>query len=336
MPGSRHFFVTDNSEEVLLDGTKWERFAVEHCERFAGQEERGAEGRRHFQIYFQVKGRKTFEWIHKTLGIDNAWIKNCESAPKSWDYCTKSDSRVDGGWSFILGERPGGQGSRSDLSDLKRALDSGGMGEAFDSNFSSAVKYTRGCQEYLKLKLGGHRRDSKTTVWVFVGEAGCGKSSLAHALAAHFGLELYVKPCSEKWFDHYDPLVHKAVLLDDFTGWIPFNQLLAVMDRGQCFVEQKGTTVPFLAEHLFITSNVPWEKWYDWEKKSKEALRRRIDYEWLGNFQVNYVNVGNGVQLGEPAQGPKCPVIEGGHLGFTPLYHGKGKWELDEIEIVED
>lgn len=344
--GSRHFCVTDYGRVLdpalpdvrTLDGTRWEQFARDNCECFRGQLERGAKsGRLHYQIYFKVKGRKTFEQVKALLGFTDIKIQGAKSAGASWSYCSKAHTRVDGGWEYSLGEAPAGQGSRSDLGDLKRALDAGGLVGAFDSEFSSAVKFARGCQLYLSTKLGSYSRAGKTKVWVFTGAPGCGKSSLATKLAAHFGCELYVKPCSEKWFDHYDPLRHKAVLLDDFTGWIPYNQLLAISDRGQCYVEVKGGTMPFLAEHLFITSNVPWNKWYDWEKKSPDAFKRRIDFEWLGDFHQPIVNVGNGAVIDLTAgQSPKCPVILGGHLDFTPLYHGNGEWELDEIVIEEE
>lgn len=335
--GSKHFFITDNSK--ILDGPGWQLFAREYCECFTGQEELGGKtGNLHFQIYFKTKERHTFDWVKKTRGINELHLEACKSAAGSWDYCSKPESRVDGGWSFTLGERPTGQGARNDLSDLKRALDSGGLGGAFEECFSSAVKYTRGCQTYLGTKLGQHRRDHKTTCWVFTGAAGCGKSSLASALARHFGVELYVKPCSEKWFDHYDPLIHKAVLLDDFTGWIPYNQLLAICDRGQAFVEIKGQVVPFLAEHIFITSNVPWKDWYVWEKKSPDAFKRRIDFEWLGDFEPTIVPINGGAAIDLEAEGqrPKCPVILGGPLDFTPLYLGDGQWDIDEIVINED
>ena len=218
-------------------------------------------------------------------------------------------------------------------------MDVGGLAEAFESEFSSAIKYARGCSEYIKIKLSSYTRTAKTTVWVFTGAPGCGKSSLAHALAKHFGCELYVKPMSEKWFDYYDPLKHRAILLDDFTGWIPYGQLLQICDRGQSFVEVKGTTVPFLAEHLFITSNVPWKQWYDWtDKKVPGAFQRRIDFEWLGDFKPTYVQINNGaaIDLEPEGQSPKCPVILGGHLDFTPLYHGNGEWEMDQIVIQDE
>lgn len=357
--GSKHFFGTywgqcigrgaDGKPSAFdLDishGHRWERFARDHCECFAGQEERCPDtGRHHYQIYFKLRARHTFDWVRKefqTSSGDDFWVKDAKSASASWDYCTKSDTRVAGGWAFTFGDSPAPQGHRTDLSALKRALDSGGLAEAFQSEFGSAIKYARGCQLYLSTQLEGHQRDHKTRVWFFHGTPGCGKSSLAHALAAHLGLKLYTKSCSEKWFDHYHPLEHRAVLLDDFTGWIPFNQLLNIMDRKQATVEIKGGTLPFLAYELFITSNVHWEHWYDWKNKVREALGRRIDIQWDGTWVGDIIPIPNGAAIAPAVAGqrPKCPVIEGGHLAFTPLYHGNGKWtfeEDDQIEIISD
>lgn len=102
------------------------------------------------------------------------------------------------------------------------------------------------------------------------------------------------------------------------------------MDRGEAFVEVKGSVLPFCAKRLYITSNDPVQDWY--EKCQKEnhyaAITRRIDFFWNGTFinenQVPWMTFGS---MEEPVNGPLCK------------YLGHGRWDVDlypEIEIEED
>lgn len=352
--GALHWCITDNlvaADLPTLDhGKAWEEFAAKHCACFRGQEERGDDtGRRHYQIYFKLRVKKSFDWIKKETGKAYLHCEVAKDPPRAWDYCGKPESRVNGGWSFQTGDRPFSQGHRNDLSGLKRAVEDGGLAGAFEADFTSAIRYSRGLQLYHQIHLGRNTRTWKTKVWVFTGPPGIGKSSFAKAIARYYGSELHVKLCSEKWFDGYDPLNHKAVLLDDFNGSIPFSQLLAIMDRGPCSVEIKGQVLPWLCEHLFITSNTALDHWYEWDKKkSKEALKRRVDVEWLGEWKTTPILIPDppGVTIIEEVQGPKSPVIlTATNLDWYGIYHENGDWDIcgtistpaeDEIVIVDE
>jgi len=337
MAAARHWLITDNnpSEEK---STAWIVFAQQYCNVFRGQEEQGdGTGRKHYQIYFQLKDKKRFGFIKKCIADETLHCEVARKPQEAWAYCGKPDTRVEGGWAYSVGDCPTGAGSRTDLSSLKSAVETGGLMGAFECDFDSAIKYTRGLQVYHSLYVGRNIRNWKTTVWVFCGPPGCGKSSLAKAIASHLGLNLYVKLCSEKWFDHYDPVQHAGVLLDDFQGTMPWAQLLAIADRDQCLVEVKGGTVPWLAKHLFITSNSPAKEWYSYERgRTWEALERRIDFSWDA-FNNAWADGG----LLPMVQGPRCPVILGGHLELKLGYTGKGDWVVSDVEeddgiLIED
>ena len=78
------------------------------------------------------------------------------------------------------------------------------------------------------------------------------------------------------WWDGYDG--HDIVIIDEFYGWLPLDTMLGLMDRYPLMVDTKGSAVEFQAKTLCITSNITWDKWYDWKNNDiKDAFLRRID-----------------------------------------------------------
>ena len=109
---------------------------------------------------------------------------------------------------------------------------------------------------------------------VFWGASGTGKSRRAVEEA---GDDVYFKPRG-KWWDGYQQ--QQSVILDDFYGWLPFDDLLRLLDRYPLRVEYKGGFHEFNSKTIFITSNVHPLDWYkgDWyQAEQKQALTRRIN-----------------------------------------------------------
>lgn len=336
--GALHYLVTDFNTSPEKEA-KWVDFFNQFCDSVNGQTEKcETTGRVHYQIYFKLKSKRLFKWVKDQLQDPQIHGEVCRDPQAAFRYGGKDETRVAGGWAFRLGDPPVEKGHRSDLDSIRDLLRSGGMEAVEEQRFGDFIKYSRGLEAAERIELGKHRRVSKTKLWVFVGPPGCGKSSLAKALAEHFGTQLYTKLTSEKWFDYYAPLRHKAVLLDDFNGSIPFSQLLAIGDRGECFVEVKGGTRPWLVEHLFITSNCLPEEWYDFQGNRKitfQALKRRIDCYWDAFADPNFnVNIGLAPGL-DRVQGPRSPVILGGDPGLTPYYEGDGQWTILQVTDSE-
>lgn len=83
----------------------------------AMQIERGEQGRLHLQGWVYCNGPKTWTNINGKLAgygfpYNISWRKQKGSPKQCWDYCTKSDTRVEGPW--VYGEEPAGQGARMD------------------------------------------------------------------------------------------------------------------------------------------------------------------------------------------------------------------------------
>jgi len=184
-------------------------------------------------------------------------------------YCSKEEGRLAGPWEH--GEALV-QGQRRDLDALKEILDEGGdVGDCFEVNFSSTVRYHRGLQYYVSQALPVRRE--KTLVTVLLGPSGCGKTRDVYVAAP----TCYVMPLEFKWYDGY--LGQGDVLFDDFSGNMRLTELLKVLDRYPLTVPIKGGHVNFAPKRIFITTNIHPRRWYQWLNREQqwEALKRRID-----------------------------------------------------------
>ncbi|KAL0168654.1 hypothetical protein M9458_036876 [Cirrhinus mrigala] len=106
---------------------------------------------------------------------------------------------------------------------------------------------------------------------VLVGPPGCGKSRHVSELVR--GQPTYYKPRGP-WWDGYDG--HVNVVVDDYYGWIAYDELLRVCDRYPCKVPVKGAFVEFLAKWIYITSNRHVWDWYHFEGYDPSAILRRV------------------------------------------------------------
>lgn len=105
-------------------------------------------------------------------------------------------------------------------------------------------------------------------VYVLVGKPGTGKTRWAYDQYP----TIYSKPRGD-WWDGY--VGEKAVLLDDYYGFLPYCDLLRVLDRYPLTVPVKGSFVAAQWNVVVITSNQwPWN-WYK-NISNTDALKRRI------------------------------------------------------------
>lgn len=186
------------------------------------------------------------------------------------EYCSKGTDV------WKLGE-PSTQGKRSDLIRVAEACRQssttlGSIASEFPVEF---IKFNRGIERLLHYLQPRKQRDFKTSVFIYTGEPGAGKSKRARSEAEAFGT-IYYKSRG-RWWDGYTG--EDSVIIDDYYGWLKYDELLKLFDRYPYRVETKGGSEIFNSRRIYVTSNVSYESWYkgEWYKEmQKEAIRRRI------------------------------------------------------------
>lgn len=69
-----------------------------------------------------------------------------------------------------------------------------------------------------------------------------------------------------------------VVIIDEFRGDIDVSHLLRWLDRYPVIVEIKGSSLPLVAERIYITSNLHPLAWYpNLDPLTQEALLRRLE-----------------------------------------------------------
>lgn len=99
-------------------------------------------------------------------------------------------------------------------------------------------------------------RVKKTHCLVIYGPAQSGKTTWARNA---FPNAYYKSASTGKWFDLYDPYLHKVVIIDEYDLLVReqgFEFLLKLMDHGPATVEYKGGITNFTAETVILISQV--------------------------------------------------------------------------------
>lgn len=241
-----------------------------------GQVERApGTGRLHVQAFVVLSRPQRISGVKRLLSDQSLHAEpRCGSREEARDYTRKEDTRVHpwrefGEWTT--------QGARTDLLPLKRALEQGVTpAELFrgdDTFFEPAVKYIRGLYAaYLALNPPLHREG--LTVLALIGPPGTGKTSSVHTA---WGQSLYVVEPPNTfggavWWDGYEG--EETVLLDDYEGWLPWVQLLRLLDPYPMRVAVKGGFVPLACRRVVITSNKTSAQWHP--NHAYAPLERRL------------------------------------------------------------
>lgn len=235
-------------------------------------------GTPHLQGYMELVKHKTFTAMKK-LNAKIHWEERKGSQAQAIAYCTKSDSRVPDSDPFELGQRKKGkhETKKPDLDALKRDIDAGASKkELYDKHWSSMLRYGRGALDYMNELKRSEKRTWQTEFEFHYGKPGSGKTTWVNNKYP----ERYKRALTAgHWWDNYDG--DKIVVLDEYSGYIPYGELNRLGDNDEYEFQVKGQKggVQFLAERLVIISNYLPDRWYNFEKTKldPEALLRRLN-----------------------------------------------------------
>jgi len=165
------------------------------------------------------------------------------TAQQNITYCSKE------GHFWENGERPKGQGKRSDIDAATQIIaDGGSLQDIALICPIMIVKYHRGLQALQSLTCP--KRTFKTEIFWLWGPSGSGKSRWAWENHP----EAYSKDPSTKWWCGLTD--QDTAIIDDFrpSKEMPFNFILRLFDRYPMQLETKGGQVPCLLKKIIVTS----------------------------------------------------------------------------------
>lgn len=203
------------------------------------------------------------------------------------EYCSKS------GEFYEHGTPIGGRGHRSDLSAVVSTIAEGEtrMEKIAEKHPKAVIMYARGIKNYIQLIRPIQDRNFKTLVYFFYGAPGTGKSRRALAEATEKGGDIYYKPRGD-WWDGYRQ--QDNVIIDDFYGWLKYDELLKITDRYPYQVPIKGGYEKFTTRRIWITTNTTLDRLYRFIGYNDTAIRRRITI--MFNFDTNETEIDNEIE----------------------------------------
>lgn len=277
---SRAYFFTINN----IDEATELMFRAYTCKYQIYQIERGQNGTIHLQGMMYYDNPRGFGVIKKAF--PTAHIEVCRDVIKAIAYCSKEDTRVRG--PYELGEKPVGQGKRTDLLALNEQIKNGT--KVLDIRQDDPMIYHQYGRTLNQLETDAKNKNIRTSMteglWIY-GSSGKGKSHMARELSK--GKTIYVHTTKDKgWWDRYDQ--QEVVIIDDYRGEIDYNELLKLVDKWEHYVVRRGKDpISFTSPLVIITSSLPPNKVYNRrnvEDSLQQLLRRFIIWDMNKDCEV--------------------------------------------------
>lgn len=263
---------TDEDVPVLSDDVEYVTW----------QRERGADGTEHYQGYAIFVTRKRLATIARLHWLRRAHLEPRRgSHQQALNYAHKQETRIQGPWEIGETSQQTGQGKRN---DLKRACEAMRAGVLLDElaieHDATRVKYPRGLKD-----LQNDLLKRSTPVWrnvtvtAIIGPTGTGKTRYAYQTYHPEAIHKLNQPAGRVWFDGYTN--QPTLLIDDFSGWIPFRYFLNLLEGYPLSLEIKNGWTPALFNNVIITSNLEPDEWYPGVLRvDLDPMYRRITTIW--------------------------------------------------------
>lgn len=215
-----------------------------------------------------------YSTIHGKPGFKRATFRQAYGTPKqASDYCKKDGLFFEKGQMKQTGEK---NLMQNQLEEVKKLIETGApLLDVISANIVVYARFPRFVSTLMGLVKPTIRNDLK--VILLYGKPNSGKTYWAYETSPN----LYACPIqstSTLWFPDYN--YEKEILVDDFAGEFKLTQLLKFLDKYPVKVETKHGFTWLVATTIYITTNVPWQDWYDYSKRndSKDALQRRVSH----------------------------------------------------------
>lgn len=245
-------------------------------------EEVGKDGTRHLQCYVELERSQRRSFVARIFpGSARVAVRYANStAEQAAIYCKKDGKFVEfGQLSTVVSQ----QGKRNDLQRILEEITEGKvMDQIIAENKSTYVRNYRGIQAYKNIVCKPPIFRPNLKVHLYIGKTRLGKS-----YHARVNLGCWPKPIGKGlWFDGYED--EKSVVIDEFTGQYPLNDILQLTDPYRVRVETKGGHVWFQPDLIIFTTNQsPSDMYTERDQATRDAFFARFDkvFWWYGKQQ---------------------------------------------------
>lgn len=217
----------------------------------------GEQGTPHLQGYLVFKNPRKMASAIKLLKGAHVSIAQGTSH-ENITYCSKDKDF------FEQGDRPLGQGKRTDIDTIKILAKKGASNLEIAESSSSLQSFKFGL---ILKQVYAPKRNWPVNVKWYYGESGTGKTRAA----AEEMPDAYWHDTG-KWFCGYD--CHENVIFDDLRPkTFTFQYLLRLLDRYPMTVETKGASVQWVPRNVIITTTLH-PQFFCGSEESKQLIRR--------------------------------------------------------------
>lgn len=242
----------------------------------------GKTGVPHLQAFFQMKTPYSGQTI-KNSTSKRMWMGTAPGPEKARKYCMKDGDFIEVGEfkdsqkNQSSGGKQTGKANKEFWEALNKDINDGYSEKEIKDKYSSVYfKHHSGISRGITVANAIPRRKEKTCVHVYVGPPGCGKTTKATELGGEDAF-FYNSP-NKIWWSGYDG--KEAVVMDDFHGNYPFEDLKKLLDKYPHQVPVHGAMITFNPKMIVMTSNEMPGTWYREEvfkTHGYSALLRRIN-----------------------------------------------------------
>lgn len=260
-------------KQWLTDNTKYAVFGHEV----------GESGTPHLQGYFSLKKKSRTGALQKqftALGIKLALFYAKGTPKQNRAYCSKQDAEN----LFEHGEiKNAGAGARTDLNALVETIKTPGitLDEVAKAHPIEYIKYPGIARLHAVYEKDTIEEFRDVTVTAYYGAGGTGKSLKAVTICQQMGITYYILSAPARgatlYYQRYSG--EKALILDDFYGWITPHELFRVLDIYKLIIRVLYGDRYARWTYVFFTSNVHPNRFYKpeiFDKLDPEAWNRRF------------------------------------------------------------